>query len=103
MQDQQQESGFTLIEVMVVVAIIGILVAIAVPQYQDYIARSRIIEGMNLSSGAKLAETEALVSIGVHPLTKKSAAIFWKSWMIGWEPSPPSLPANFQLSTGTRI
>ena len=56
-QDQlvKQDAGFTLIEVMVVVAIIGILVAVAVPQYQDYIARSRVVEGMNLSSSAKLA------------------------------------------------
>ena len=53
----KKPNGFTLIEVMVVVAIIGILVAVAMPQYQDYIARSRVVEGMNLSSSAKLAVT----------------------------------------------
>ncbi len=61
---QPSDDGFTLIEVMVVVAIIGILVAVAVPQYQDYIARSRIVEGMNLASSAKLSVTEAFASHG---------------------------------------
>jgi type IV pilus assembly protein PilA len=60
----QADSGFTLIEVMVVVAIIGILVSVAVPQYQNYIARSRIVEGMNLSSSAKIAVTEAFATRG---------------------------------------
>ena len=71
-----ERNGFTLIEVMVVVAIIGILVAVAVPQYQDYIARSRIIEGMNLSSSAKLAVTEAFASRGVAPMNEATQGAF---------------------------
>lgn len=75
-QNQQQESGFTLIGVMVVVAIIGILVAVAVPQYQDYLARSRIVAGMNLSSGVKLAVTEAFASRGTVPMDEATQGSF---------------------------
>ena len=75
-QSTSQEAGFTLIEVMVVVAIIGILVAVAVPQYQDYIARSRIVEGMNLSSSAKLAVTEAFASRGTVPMDEATNGSF---------------------------
>ncbi len=69
-QLKQDQRGFTLIEVMVVVAIIGILVAVAVPQYQDYIARGRVVEGLNLASSAKLAVTEAYASKGPSPMDR---------------------------------
>jgi type IV pilus assembly protein PilA len=52
------QKGFTLIELMIVVAIIGILAAVALPAYQDYTVRTRITEGLNLFGGAKLAIAE---------------------------------------------
>jgi type IV pilus assembly protein PilA len=70
------QKGFTLIEVMVVVAIIGILVAVAVPQYQDYIARGRVVEGLNLASSAKLAVTEAYATKGPSPMDRATQEVF---------------------------
>ena len=60
-------SGFTLIELMIVVAIIGILVAVGIPQYQNYVARSQAAEGFSLAGGLKTAVAEYQDSNGVFP------------------------------------
>jgi type IV pilus assembly protein PilA len=63
----KKQQGFTLIELMIVVAIIGILAAIAIPAYQDYTIRAQVSEGLNLSGGAKAAVTEFFQDRGSMP------------------------------------
>ncbi len=58
------QKGFTLIELMIVIAIIGILAAIAIPAYQDYTIRAKVSEGISLASAAKLAVAETYDSTG---------------------------------------
>ena len=71
----KKQQGFTLIELMIVVAIIGILAAIAIPAYQDYTIRAQVSEGLNLSGGAKAAVTEFFQDRGSMPTTNTQAGL----------------------------
>lgn len=70
-----QQRGFTLIELMIVVAIIGILASIAVPQYQNYIYRARVVEGLTLSAGFKNAVVDYYSSNNAFPDSAASVGL----------------------------
>jgi type IV pilus assembly protein PilA len=73
----KMQKGFTLIELMIVVAIIGILAAIAIPAYQDYTIRAKVTEGLNLADSAKTAVAESFQSGGTVGLA--AAATSWNA------------------------
>ena len=77
------QQGFTLIELMIVVAIIGILAAIAIPAYQDYTIRAQVSEGLNLSGGAKAAVTEYFQDRGVYPTNNVEAGLSTPAQIMG--------------------
>jgi type IV pilus assembly protein PilA len=69
------QQGFTLIELMIVVAIIGILAAIAIPAYQDYTIRAQVSEGMSLAAAAKTAVAETFLNRGTAPADRTAAGM----------------------------
>lgn len=90
---KNMQKGFTLIELMIVVAIIGILAAIALPAYQDYTARSQVSEALTLASGGKVAVSEFWADRGYFPPHNESAGLA----------ADTSISGNYvaQVGTGT--
>jgi type IV pilus assembly protein PilA len=84
------QKGFTLIELMIVIAIIGILAAIAIPAYQDYTVRAKVSEGLNLAGAAKLAVSETYDSTGAMPTSQAQAGL----------PAAASITGNYVSSVG---
>lgn len=81
----RQQAGFTLIELMIVIAIIGILAAIAIPAYQNYVIRSQVTEGLSLITGAKAAVWDFTSNTGRFPTSNQSAGL----------PSASSITGNY--------
>jgi type IV pilus assembly protein PilA len=93
-REMKKQQGFTLIELMIVVAIIGILAAIAIPAYQDYTIRAQVSEGLNLAGGSKTAVTEYWQDTGGWPADNTTAGVSASSTIVGKYVTDVTIAAN---------
>jgi type IV pilus assembly protein PilA len=106
--NMKKQAGFTLIELMIVVAIIAILAAIAIPAYQDYTRRAHVSEGLNLASAAKSSVAEYYSSEGVYPTNNTTAGVAPAGEIVGNAVDSVTIASgvitinyNTKLGTGT--
>ena len=98
-----RQHGFTLIELMIVVAIIAILAAIAISQYQDYVIRSQVSEGSSLADGVKTAVAEFYTMNGRFPSANTSAGLALSTSISGEYVSSVTVRSGFPGRIGSHL